>query len=84
LAIELITGARALDLRAPLSAGPATVAARDLIRTVVAGPGPDHFVSPDIEAVTALVVSGAVRDAALAAASRGDATPPPTPQGGTP
>ncbi|MBN9172267.1 MAG: aromatic amino acid lyase, partial [Microbacterium sp.] len=46
LAIELITGARALDLRAPLSAGPATGAARDLIRTVVAGPGPDHFVSP--------------------------------------
>ena len=84
LAIELITGARALDLRAPLSAGPATGAARDLIRTVAAGPGPDHFVSPDIEAVTALVVSGAVRDAALGAASRGDTTPPPTHQGGTP
>jgi hypothetical protein len=30
----------------------------------VAGPGPDRFVSPDLEAVTALVLSGAV--AALA------------------
>ncbi len=58
LAIELITGARALDLRAPLEPSPATAAARELIRTVVAGPGPDHFVSPDIEAVSAMVRSG--------------------------
>ncbi|WDH78102.1 histidine ammonia-lyase [Microbacterium esteraromaticum] len=60
LAIELITGARALDLRAPLQAGPATGAVRDLVRTVAAGPGPDHFLSPDMEAVTELVRSGAV------------------------
>ncbi|WP_091226159.1 histidine ammonia-lyase [Microbacterium sp. 3J1] len=60
LAIEILTGARALDLRAPLQAGPATGAVRDLVRTVAAGPGPDHFLSPDIEAVTALVQSGAV------------------------
>ncbi|MEJ1088516.1 histidine ammonia-lyase [Microbacterium sp. Mu-80] len=60
LATEIITGARALDLRAPLQAGPATGAVRDLVRTVAAGPGPDHFLSPDMEAVTELVRSGAV------------------------
>lgn len=60
LAIEVLTGARALDLRAPLSAGPATGAVRDLVRTVVEGPGPDRFLSPEIEAVTELVRSGAV------------------------
>ncbi|MFS0854607.1 histidine ammonia-lyase [Microbacterium sp. 179-I 3D4 NHS] len=60
LAIEILTGARALDLRAPLQPGPATGAVRDLIRTVAAGPGPDRFLSPDMEAVTALVQSGAI------------------------
>ncbi|WP_433674529.1 histidine ammonia-lyase [Microbacterium gorillae] len=58
LAVELITGSRALDLRAPLQPGAATGAARDLVRTSVAGPGPDHFVSPDIEAVTTMVQDG--------------------------
>ncbi|WP_309128946.1 histidine ammonia-lyase [Microbacterium sp.] len=60
LAIEILTGARALDLRAPLEAGPATGAVRDLVRTVADGPGPDQFLSPDMEAVTELVRSGAV------------------------
>ena len=60
LAIEILTGARALDLRAPLEAGPATGAVRDLVRTVAGGPGPDRFLSPDMEAVTALVQSGQI------------------------
>lgn len=60
LAIEILTGARALDLRAPLQAGPATGAVRDLVRTVADGPGPDRYLSPDMEAVTALVQSGAI------------------------
>ena len=60
LAIEILTSARALDLRAPLQAGPATGAVRDLVRTVAAGPGPDRFLSPDMEAVTTLVQSGDV------------------------
>lgn len=64
LAIEVLTGARALDLRAPLQAGPATGAVRDLVRTVVDGPGPDRFLSPEMEAVTELVRSGAVARAA--------------------
>lgn len=60
LAIEILTAARALDLRAPLQAGSATGAVRDLVRTVAAGPGPDRFLSPEMEAVTALVQSGDV------------------------
>lgn len=60
IAIEVLTGARALDLRAPLEAGEVTGAVRDLVRTVVEGPGPDRFLSPEIEAVTELVRSGAV------------------------
>ncbi|GAA5149677.1 histidine ammonia-lyase [Microbacterium pseudoresistens] len=64
LAIEILTGARALDLRAPLRPGPATGAALQLVRTVAAGPGSDRFLSPDMEAVTELVRSGAVLRAA--------------------
>jgi histidine ammonia-lyase len=64
LAIEVLTGARAIDLRAPLEPGAATGAVRDLVRTVARGPGHDHFLSPDIEAVTDLVLSGAVWEAA--------------------
>ncbi|MEZ3159473.1 histidine ammonia-lyase [Microbacterium sp. BWT-B31] len=67
LAIEVLTGARALDLRAPLAPAPATGAVRDLVRGAVVGPGPDRFLSPDLEAVTELVLSGAVADAAARA-----------------
>ena len=60
LAIEVLTAARALDLRAPLEPGPVTRAVRDLVRTVVDGPGPDRYLSPEMEAVTELVRSGAI------------------------
>jgi histidine ammonia-lyase len=63
LAIELLTAARALDLRAPLQPGPATRAVRDLLRTRVAGPGTDRHVAPEIAAAEELIRSGAVRDA---------------------
>jgi histidine ammonia-lyase len=65
IAIEVLTASRALDLRAPLQPGAATGAVRDLVRTIAAGPGPDRFLSPEIEAVTELVASGAVVDAAF-------------------
>ncbi|WP_295821651.1 histidine ammonia-lyase [uncultured Microbacterium sp.] len=74
LAIEVLTGCRALDLRAPLAPAPVTGAVRDLVRTRVAGPGPDRFVSPEIEAVTDLVASGAVARAALARIPAGAVT----------
>ncbi|KAA5832846.1 histidine ammonia-lyase [Saccharopolyspora hirsuta] len=63
LAVELLTAARALDLRAPLEPAPATAAVRDLLRTRVPGPGPDRHVAPEIAAAEDLIRSGAVRSA---------------------
>ncbi|PXY32581.1 histidine ammonia-lyase [Prauserella muralis] len=62
LAIELLTAARALDLRAPLAPAPVTGAARDLLRTRVPGPGPDRHLAPEIAAAEELIASGAVLD----------------------
>ena len=64
LGIEVMTASRALDLRAPLKPGPATGAVVAEVRREVAGPGPDRFLSPDIESVAASVRSGAVLAAA--------------------
>jgi histidine ammonia-lyase len=58
LAVEVMTAARALDLRAPLEPAPGTGAARAAVRTVCAGPGPDRWLSPEIEAVVGLVQDG--------------------------
>jgi histidine ammonia-lyase len=65
LAIEVLTAARALDLRAPLRPGPVTGAVRDLVRSVADGPGSDRFLSPEMEAVAQLVAGGAVARAAF-------------------
>ena len=67
LAVELITAARALDLRAPLHPGPATGAVVARLREHVAGPGPDRFLSPEIEAAVRLIRSGEVVAAANSA-----------------
>jgi histidine ammonia-lyase len=64
LAIELLTAARGIDLRAPLTPAPATAAVRDALRATVPGPGPDRYLAPDIEAAVAAVTSGAVLRAA--------------------
>jgi histidine ammonia-lyase len=65
VAIELLTAARAIDLRAPLAPAPATAAVRDAIRAAgVPGPGPDRHLAPEIE----LVVQGVADDTLLAAA----------------
>ena len=64
LAIEVMAAARALDLRAPLRPGPATAAVRDRVREHVAGPGPDRFLSPEIELVTDAVQRGDILAAA--------------------
>ncbi len=58
LAVELTCAARALDLRAPLRPAPGTAAALAAVRERVPGPGPDRFVSPELAAVEAIVVSG--------------------------
>jgi len=60
LAIEMLTAARALDLRAPLGPSPVTAAVRDVIRTRVAGPGPDRHVAAEIDAVVDLLAAGAI------------------------
>jgi histidine ammonia-lyase len=58
VAVELLTGFRALDLRAPLDPAPATAAARARVREVVPGPGPDRWLSPEIESAVEFVASG--------------------------
>ena len=60
LAIEVLTAARALDLRAPLRPAAGTAAAVAALREVVPGPGPDRYLSPEIEAAVDLVRSGAL------------------------
>jgi histidine ammonia-lyase len=65
VAIEVLTAARALDLRAPLTPSPATGAVVRLLRDAgIAGPGPDRHLSPEIEATVSLVHTGAVLEAA--------------------
>jgi histidine ammonia-lyase len=64
LAIELLTAARGIDLRRPLEPAPATAAVLAELRGDVAGPGPDRFLAPDIEAAVQLVRSGRIRAAA--------------------
>ncbi|WP_310961957.1 histidine ammonia-lyase [Nocardioides terrisoli] len=67
IAVEVLTGARALDLRRPLEPSPATGAVVDLLRSAgIAGPGPDRHLSPEIEATVDLVRTGAVLDAVQA------------------
>src|SRR5690349_13939262 len=65
LAIELLTAARALDLRSPLQPAPATAAVVQALREAGApAPGPDRFLAPEIEVAVQLVASGAVVAAA--------------------
>jgi histidine ammonia-lyase len=70
VAIELLTAARGLDLRttsgdtAGTTPAPATGAVVRLLREHgVGAPGPDRFLSPEIESAVGLVVSGAVLSA---------------------
>jgi histidine ammonia-lyase len=59
LAVELLTAARALELRAPLTPAPATAAVVAALRSAGApAPGPDRFLAPEIETAVRLVASG--------------------------
>jgi histidine ammonia-lyase len=75
LAIELLTAARALDLRRPLAPSPATAAVVAALRAggperdPVDGPGPDRFLAPEIEATLTFVQTGAAVAAAESALS---------------
>ncbi|GAA2035047.1 histidine ammonia-lyase [Agromyces tropicus] len=60
VAIEVMTAARGLALRAPLEPGAATGAVVELVAEAGAVPGEDRFLSPEIEAVVGAVQSGEV------------------------
>jgi histidine ammonia-lyase len=61
LAVEILTAARALDLRRPLEPSPATGAVVTLLRSSgIEGPGPDRHLAPEIEKTVELVRAGTV------------------------
>jgi len=71
LAVEILTAARAIDLRAPLEPAAATGAVRDAVRAAgVPGPGPDRHLAPELEAVTDGVREGSLLAAASNALDR--------------
>src|SRR5690606_13692119 len=70
LAVEMLTAARALDLRAPLEPAPATGAVRDATRSRVPGPGADRYLAPEIDAVVEMVRAGFLIAAAESAAGQ--------------
>jgi histidine ammonia-lyase len=68
LGIELVTAARAVELRAPLVPAPATAAVIAALRQVVPGMGADRFLTPELTAAGTFTASGALTAAAAAAA----------------
>lgn len=70
IAIEALSAAQALDLRAPLDPGPATAVARAAIRAVSPFVDEDRSLSDDITAIRELV-----RDGSLVAAAETSAGP---------
>ena len=60
LAIEILTAARGIALRAPLEPAPATAA----VLAALPGPGPDRFLTPEIEQAVEFVKSGGAQRAA--------------------
>lgn len=67
LAIELVTASRGLALRAPLEPSPASRAViATLTKAGVQGPGPDRFLSPELEVAAEAVANGDVLTSARA------------------
>jgi histidine ammonia-lyase len=62
LAVEWVIAARAIELRAPLVPAAPTGALLELLRTEVAGPGPDRYLSPDLLAAEALLRSNTIEE----------------------
>jgi histidine ammonia-lyase len=60
LGIEIMTSARALELRSPHQPAPATRAVLEGVRRQVPGLGPDRFLAPEVDLMTAMVASGQV------------------------
>jgi len=66
LAIELLTAARGIELRAPLRPAVATGAVVAGLRDSVRGPGQDRFMAPEIERAVRYVADGGALRAAEA------------------
>lgn len=69
LAIEILTAARAIDMREG-KPGVGTGAVVSRLRENVEGPGPDRFLAPDIENTVQLVQSGEIVTAASGAVDK--------------
>lgn len=63
IAIELLNAAQALDFHRPLRPGPGVGAARDALRMVVPTLEADRILTPDLDAVRDLMLSGRLRAA---------------------
>jgi histidine ammonia-lyase len=63
IAIELVTAARAIELRAPLVPSKSSRNVIAELRKTVSGPGPDRYLSPELEFATSLVAEGRVMSA---------------------
>ncbi len=65
LAVEVLTAARGIQLRAPLEPAAATGAVVAALTASDAGrPGPDRYLAPEIETAHGLVLDGSIRRAA--------------------
>ena len=60
LAVEWVTAARAIELRAPLQPAAGTAAAVSLLRRRVPGPGPDRWLSPELAAAERMLADEAL------------------------
>jgi histidine ammonia-lyase len=60
IGIEVLTAARAVELRAPYQPAPATQAVVNGLRETVPGLGPDRYLAPEIDHAAALVRSGKI------------------------
>ena len=63
IAIELVTAARAIELRAPLQPSPISRKVIEELRKYVGGTGPDRYLSPELRAAQEFVISGKVTSA---------------------
>ena len=60
LAVELVCAAAAIDLRGHMRPAAGTGAAVHVLRDVVAGPGQDRWLSPDLRTAELLLADGSV------------------------
>jgi histidine ammonia-lyase len=67
LAVELLAGARGLQLRAPLRPSPSGAAAVAVVESFAGAPGPDIYLAPVMEAARAAIANPSLRETIEAA-----------------